>query len=63
MIKKITVYEHITEAFDCEIEIPDGLEGDTLDDWLNAAVEDIRINGEHNRQFVSVDDTKWEVKT
>ncbi|HXJ67908.1 MAG TPA: hypothetical protein VNM39_03320 [Verrucomicrobiae bacterium] len=65
MPKKIivTVYEHITECFDCEIEVPDGLEGDALDDWLASTVEDIRVNGDHERQFVSVDDTDWEEKT
>lgn len=59
---KITVYEHITEAFDCEIEIEDdNLTGDDLDDALDEEVERRRVDGDDTRMFVSVDDTDWEI--
>jgi len=51
----VTVTEHITEAFGLPSE------GEAFDDWLAATVEDIRVNGDDKRQFVSVDDVTWEI--
>lgn len=61
-IFKVTVYEKITEAFDCEIavEVPDGTDDGHLEEIMAAAIEDRRTNGDDERQFISVDDTEWD---
>lgn len=53
---KVTVYEVITEAFDCEIEldVPDDIQQVDLNDALAEAVEERRTNGGDERQFCEV---------
>ncbi len=59
---KVTVYEKITEAFDCviEVDVPVDLEDGRLEEIMAAAIEDRRIKGDDERQFISVDDTEWD---
>lgn len=52
--KTYTVTETLVESF--EIEVPAGLQGDDLDDYI----EDERVNRDHKRQFVAVTDVSWE---
>jgi hypothetical protein len=59
---KVTIYEQITECFDCEVEIPDGLD-DTHGEReaaLAKAVEARRVDGDDERQFLTVDETWWD---
>ena len=60
----VTVYEHISDAFDCEIELEDcdGLEGDALDDALTEAIEKRRVDGDDKRCFVEIIDTDWDAE-
>ena len=54
--KTYTVTETTVESF--EIEVPAGLQGDDLDDYI----ENERVNNDHKRQFVAVTDVGWEEK-
>lgn len=62
-IFKVTVYETIIESFDCEVEIevPDGASDDDIQNALDTAVEDRRVNGADRRDFLEVQDTEYEV--
>lgn len=59
---KVTVYETVLEAFDCEIEldVPDDIEQVDLDDALQDAVEERRVNGDDERTFCEISETDFD---